>query len=80
MGGGSGVIAPAFLTLTVDIGERSVSCPGHFTPRKKSTILCCIGDQSRPMAGLAAVASTGKLNVTELQPLLQEASDSHMAL
>jgi hypothetical protein len=32
MYGGSEVTAPPFLTLTLDGGESSASCPCHFTP------------------------------------------------
>jgi hypothetical protein len=35
---GSGGIAPPFLTLALDRGEWSASCPCHFTPRERAPV------------------------------------------
>jgi hypothetical protein len=52
---GSGSIAPPFLTLALDAGEQSASCPCCFVPRERSPGTHWIGGWMGPGASLDAV-------------------------
>jgi hypothetical protein len=52
---GSGGIAHAFLTSTLDGGELSASIPDRFTPRERAPGTHCIGGCVGPRVGLDAV-------------------------
>jgi hypothetical protein len=55
MYGGVEVLLHAYLTLSQDGGEWSASSSGYFTPRKRASSTCWIGDWIGPRAGLDAV-------------------------
>jgi hypothetical protein len=50
--GGSGVIAPQFLTSALDGGELSASRPGRFTPVERAPGTHWIGGRVGPGTGL----------------------------
>jgi hypothetical protein len=50
--GGSGGIAPPFLTSALDGGEWSASRPCHFTPGERAPGTHCIGGWVGPRTGL----------------------------
>jgi hypothetical protein len=52
---GSGDIAPPFLTLALDGGEWSASCPSRFTPGERVDGTHCIRGWVGPIAGLDTV-------------------------
>jgi hypothetical protein len=53
--GGLEVIAQPFLTLLLDGGEWSASCPGRVIPREPAPGIYCVGGWVGPGAGLGAL-------------------------
>jgi hypothetical protein len=53
--GGSGSIAPSFLTLALDVGDWSASHPGGFTPWGRAPAAHWIGVWVGPKASLDSV-------------------------
>lgn len=59
---GSGGIVLPFLTLELDIGERSASDPSHFLPREGAPGTHWTGVWMGPRAGLDTVAKRKTLD------------------
>jgi hypothetical protein len=64
--GGSGGIAPPFLSSALDWGEWSASCPGRFTPGKIAPGTHWIGGWVGPITGLDSVDKKEILPLPEI--------------
>jgi hypothetical protein len=66
--GGSGGIAPPFLTSALDGGERSASLPDHFTPGEVAPGAHWTGDWVCHRAGLDTVEKRKILPLPGIEP------------